>query len=132
MRFNAVDSKVPLLLLFFIMLVVFIISKWLIFLILAIIFIFFTKIKYQFVINDSSLSFVVSLFGLNISKRRVNKENIKLIEFKRIGWHQKSVFIRLKKGLKWKIFRFQPDNFDEYMENFATANSINMKRHNNY
>lgn len=132
MHFNAVDSKVPLLLLFFVMLVVFIISKWLIFLILSIIFIIITKIKYQFVINDNSLSFVVSLFGLNISKRRVNKENIKLIEFKRIGWDQKSVFIRLKKGFTREIFRFQPDNFDEYMESFATANSIKMKRHKNY
>ncbi|MCM3359301.1 hypothetical protein [Psychrobacillus sp. MER TA 171] len=132
MRFNAVDSKVPLLFYFFIMLVVFIISKWLIFLVLALMFLIFTKIKYQFVINDHNLSFIVSLFGLDFSKRKVNKENIKLIEFKRIGWHQKSVFVRLKKGFTWKVFRFQPDNFVEYLESFATNNSIKIKRHKNY
>ncbi|MEK4521323.1 hypothetical protein NSQ95_12905 [Psychrobacillus sp. FSL W7-1457] len=132
MRFNAVDLKFPLFFNFFIMLVVFIFSKWFIFLVLALMFLIFTKIKYQFVINNHNLSFIVSLFGLDISKRKVNKENIKLIEFKRIGWHQKSVFIRLKKGFTWKVFRFQPDNFDEYLESFATTNSIKINRHKNY
>ncbi|NME06284.1 hypothetical protein [Psychrobacillus sp. BL-248-WT-3] len=132
MRFNAVDLKFPLFFNFFIMLVVFILSKWLIFLVLAFMFLISTQLKYQFVINDHHLSFIVSLFGLDISQRKVNKENIKLIEFKRIGWHQKSVFVRLKKGFTWKVFRFQPDNFDEYLESFATTNSIKIKRHKNY
>ena len=132
MQFNATDSKVPLIFYFFILLVVFILSKWLIFLVLAFMFLIFTQLKYQFVINDHHLSFIVSLFGLNISKRKASKENIKLIEFKRIGWHQKSVFVRLNKGFAWKVFRFQPDNFDEYLEGFATTNSIKIKRHKNY
>jgi len=42
--------------------------------------------------------------------------------------HQKSVFIRLKKGFTWKIFCFEPDNFDEYMESFATVNSIKIEK----
>ncbi len=83
-------------------------------------------------INDNNLSFVTSIFGLNILKREANKENIKLIDFKRIGWHQKTVFIRLTKGFSWRIFRFQPDNFDEFVEKFATDNSIKIKKHKNY
>ncbi len=106
--FNAVEPKVPFLLFFFMMLAIFIIS---------------TNFKYHFKVNENDLPFTISLFGVEILKRKASKENIKWIEFKRTDWHKKSVFIRLDKGFRWKISRFNPANFDEYLETFAMNHS---------
>lgn len=135
MQFNAAEPKGTLFLLFCLNLGLFITSYSyysLIYLVLAIIFILCINIKYHFEINENALSFTTSLFGFEILKRKANNENIKLIEFKRIGWHQKAVFISLNKGYRWKIYRFHPNNFDKYIENFAINNSIENKKHKNY
>jgi hypothetical protein len=132
LQFNAAEPKVPYLLLFFLMFVMFIFSNWLIYLFLAIICIISANLKYHFEVNENDLSFATSLFGLGVLKRKASKENIKLIEFKRTDWYKKSAFIRLEKGYRWKISRFHPDNFDEYIENFASTNSIKIKKHKNF
>ncbi|MBP2242154.1 hypothetical protein J2Z40_002727 [Cytobacillus eiseniae] len=129
MLFNAVEPKVPLLFSFFMMVVMFIISNWSIYLLLAIMIIVSTNVKYHFKVNDTDLLFTTSLFGLEILKKKARKEQIKLIEFKRTDWDKKSVFIRLEKGFRWKISRFNSDTFDESIENFARTNSINIKKH---
>jgi hypothetical protein len=128
MQFYAVEPKMSMLLLFFLTLFMFIVSNEFVFLILAIIFIISTNIKYRFEIKKNNLLFITSVFGIDIIKRKTSNENIKWIEFKRTDWYKKSVFIRLKKGIRWKISRFKPDNFDEQIENFANTHSIAIKK----
>ena len=132
MEFNAIEPKFSMLLLFFLTLFVFIISNEFIFLILAIIFIIASNVKYRFEIKRHKLLFTTSIFGLDIIKREASDTNIKWIEFKRTDWYKKSVCIRLKKGIRWKLSRFKPDNFDEQIESFAHTYSIAIKKVKNY
>lgn len=132
MEFNAIEPKFSMLLLFFLTLFVFIISNEFIFLILAIIFISASNVKYRFEIKKHKLLFTILIFGLAIIKREASDENVKWIEFKRTDWYKKSVFIRLNKGIRWKISCFNPNNFDEQIENFAHTHSIAIKKVKNY
>lgn len=129
MQFNAGEPKMQLLFCFFIMLTLFIVSKWIPYLFMAIFCLISTYVKHHFKVHENDLSFTISLFGLVILKRKANKDNIKWIEFTRTDWHTKSTFIRLEKGFRWKISRFHPNNFDKSIEDFAINNAIEIKKH---
>jgi hypothetical protein len=132
LQFHAAEPKVPLMVLSLLMFLLFILSHLFIFLCLAILCLSFTKVTYHFSVNSDHLSFNASLFGIDILKRKARKENIKWIEFKRTGWYKKSLFIRLEKGVRWKVSRFQPNNFADSVESFASSNGIKVKKHKNY
>ncbi|MFD2114303.1 hypothetical protein ACFSTH_01060 [Paenibacillus yanchengensis] len=127
MQFKAVEPKLHNVLFFVISLVGYMINKSVLLLIFAIVFILLTNIKYIFDVGDHQMSFTTYLFGLKVMRRTVTADNVKFIAVKREGFYRKVVLIRLNKGFRWKITRFFPDNFDEYVQNFAVANAIKFK-----
>lgn len=81
-------------------------------------------ITYRLSIRQDGLLLHITLFGLTIIKRHTEFNNIQRITFKRTSWYQKTIYIRLIKGVRWKLINFQPENLEAELQSLSSLHGI--------
>lgn len=83
--------------------------------------------NFRLAIKDGYLSFEVLLFNFTVYKKEANHEQIESIKLKRVGWASKSVIVKNKRGLNFRITNFQPTeiygDLIEYAEKYDIPTS---------
>ncbi|RXJ00227.1 hypothetical protein DS745_11885 [Anaerobacillus alkaliphilus] len=81
-------------------------------------------IKYQFEIHNERLIYQILIFSKPIFKRELVPNDIIEITFKHVGWGTKAAFVKVKKGVNWRIIGFVPDHVYSELANYATENDV--------
>lgn len=81
-------------------------------------------IKFEFVIGADTVTFRTYLFQWKLYEKRVVKNSIKQVVFKRGGWMTKSAVIKVQQGFPLRLVSFMPDTLFEDLIAFCEANTI--------
>lgn len=81
-------------------------------------------IKYEFFIGADDVTFTTYFLWLKLYEKRVDKNSIKKINFKRTGWQTKSAAIKTTEGLPIRLASFVPADLFEELINFCEEHSI--------
>ena len=84
--------------------------------------------KFEFVIGADDVTFRTHLFQLKCYEKRVDKDSIKQVVFKRAGWKTKSATIKLNQGFPIRLHSFSPDTLFEELETFCETQAIPYKK----
>ena len=85
-------------------------------------------VKFEFVLGADDVTFRTHLFQLKCYEKRVHKDNIKQVVFKRAGWKTKSATIKLNQGFPIRLHSFSPDTLFEELETFCETQAIPYKK----
>ena len=89
-------------------------------------------LRYELHIHEDEMQFQFKLLDFRILTRRLTPGDIKQIEFKRAGWSTKRIVVRVRKGIRWSIIRFQPEDFPTALRDFAERHSIRVDIHRDF
>lgn len=81
-------------------------------------------INYSLTISDGAVRYQICIFSLPIHNREVNHEQITALKFKRVGWSQKCVVVKNRKGLNFRVINFNPNTVLKDLINFASDYDI--------
>jgi len=80
--------------------------------------------SYELTVDKEDLNYQILFLQTPIFKRKVHASQIRQMKFKRYGWIQTGVAIRMKKGFTLRIVGFKPQRHLIRLEEFAEANGI--------
>ncbi|MFE7062526.1 hypothetical protein ACFVAD_10245 [Sutcliffiella sp. NPDC057660] len=80
--------------------------------------------SYELTVDKAVLTYQMLFLQTTIFKRTVNASQISQMKFKRYGWIQTGVAIRMKKGFTLRIVGFKPQHHLIRLEKFAEENGI--------
>ena len=83
-------------------------------------------IEYELKIEDSYLTYRISLFRINFYKKRITPKEIKRIKFVRVGWLSKGAIIQVEKGFNIRVTHFAPKTVIAELLDFAHEHDISM------
>lgn len=89
-------------------------------------------IKYEFKIEDSTLTYQISFFKLPIYKKVISHNHIKRIKYKRVGWATKCAIIQVEKGFNIRIANFTPNNVFLNLTKFSEKQGIPISKTKDY
>ena len=81
-------------------------------------------VKFEFVIGADDVTLRTHLFQLKCYEKRVDKDSIKQVVFKRAGWKTKSATIKLNQGFPIRLHSFSPDTLFEELQAFCETHDI--------
>lgn len=85
-------------------------------------------IKYEFIIEADSVSFTTYLLQLKLYEKRVDKNSIKQVVFKRAGWKTKSAVIKTAEGFPIRLVSFAPAHLFEGLLAFCEEHNISYNK----
>ncbi|MGM0834834.1 MAG: hypothetical protein ACQEV7_01675 [Bacillota bacterium] len=80
--------------------------------------------SYELTVDKENLTYRILFLQIPIYNRKVNASQISQMKFKRYGWIQTGVSIRMKKGFTLRIVGFKPQRYLFRLEEFAEENGI--------
>ncbi|WP_417899926.1 hypothetical protein ABN702_06500 [Bacillus haimaensis] len=80
--------------------------------------------SYELTVGKEVLTYRILFLQIPIHKRKVKASQISQMKFKRYGWIQTGVAIRMKKGFMLRIVGFKPQRYLISLEEFAEENGI--------
>lgn len=89
-------------------------------------------IKFEFVLGADDVTFRTHLFQLKLYETCVDKDSIKQVVFKRVGWKTKSATIKLNQGFPIRCNSFSPDTLFEELEAFCEMQGIPYRKTNDF
>ncbi|WP_413367688.1 hypothetical protein [Lysinibacillus sp. 3P01SB] len=81
-------------------------------------------IKYEFIIGADDVTFTTYFLWLKLYEKRVDKNSIKQVNFKRTGWQTKSAAIKTTEGFSIRLASFAPADLFEELIHFCEKHSI--------
>ncbi|HWL11903.1 MAG TPA: hypothetical protein VNQ57_02855 [Ureibacillus sp.] len=88
-------------------------------------------LRFKLYIEESKLTYEITLYKLSLYKRRIAPNQIKNIKFIRVGWAQKAAIIQVKKGFNIRVINFKPTVYPKLIA-FAKKHSISITKTNEY
>ena len=81
-------------------------------------------LDYKLKIDDSFLTYQISLFRVSLYKKRIAPEQIKRMKFVRVGWLSKGAIIQLEKGFNIRVTHYTPKTIIVELLDFADKEEI--------
>jgi len=81
-------------------------------------------LDYKLKIDDGFLTYQISLFRVNLYKKRIAPEQIKRMKFVRVGWLSKGAIIQLEKGFNIRVTHYTPKTIIAELLDFADKEEI--------
>ncbi|SHM39213.1 hypothetical protein [Gracilibacillus kekensis] len=89
-------------------------------------------ISFQVQIKDHSIDYQILFLKWTIYGNNIKPDQIRIIQFVRVGWTTKNATIKRRKGLPIRFIAFQPHRLYQELEQFAIAKQIPFIKSNDY
>lgn len=73
---------------------------------------------------NRNIIYSIYLLNIQLFNRILIPDDITLVKFKRIGWNQKSLFIKINVGNNIRVNNYKPESIYDEIEKFVRNNDI--------
>lgn len=91
-----------------------------------------SSIRFKFKINDKHLVYQILLFNKSVNKKEIYPYQINQLKFIRVGWAKKGAIIKLNKGMNVRLASLTPQEAYEHLIEFAEKHDITIFKTKDY